>query len=241
MRSYRAPIVALFVSAVLGCVVWADGLLYQLPPDGAWTEYELSLTFVGEDKKYSGYLRLSSAGKVKHEGADCRWIEMTVTKTTPPVGQGDETIKLLIPEKHLKSGVKIVEHVVRGWQKRGDKDLKELKAGMEKLEFQIGPVTMFLINPLQDVKKVGTEEIAVEGIGKLMCQKEVGKTTMQFGPMKDQPVDVTSWRHDKAPFGAARMQIDLKAEEGGKPIHAIFEAKLVKSGTGATSILPDSK
>jgi hypothetical protein len=74
---------------------YADGLIYRLPPDGAWVRYQLSeeADFVislppgvkappGLENsprlpvKVSGLLMLCSVGRVDLQGEACRWIEL---------------------------------------------------------------------------------------------------------------------------------------------------------------------
>src|SRR5207244_2991812 len=130
----------------------------------------------GMKMEHSGQLRIGSVGKDKHGAEPCRWIELAVTRTKPALP--DEVIKLLIPEKHLKAGADPTANVVKAWHKRGD--APPVEGDRERPEFRIGPVNMFLSGPLKDLKKLDAQDVTVEGLGKLPCNREAGKAALRF-------------------------------------------------------------
>jgi hypothetical protein len=230
-------VVPLALLAALGAR--ADGLVYQLPEDGVWAEYDLSLRIKadGQEATHRGLLRLASAGKVRQNDQPCRWIELAVTRTEPPLA--DEVIKVLIPEKHIRAGADLTGGVLKAWRKGGDSKVEDLPK--DKLQLGIGPVSLFLAGPLQDVKKLDNQEVVVEGLGKLPCLRESGKGLLRFGKDRDLPATFTSWKNPRAPFGSVRMQIDIQYEQDGLKVEGHFEARLARKGEGAKSALPEGK
>ncbi len=61
---------AVVVSSVAPSAAVADGLLYQLPKDGAWVLFDLKMetTRGDEQKTGDGSLRMSSVGIVTEDG-----------------------------------------------------------------------------------------------------------------------------------------------------------------------------
>ena len=99
-RHTQLPVLALTASLARG-----DGLLYQLPKDGAWVSYEIDLTTdVGERQHTEkGSLRMASVGKTTEQGKPCRWIEVVIEASAGDLEDRYKvaTVKVLIPEEHL--------------------------------------------------------------------------------------------------------------------------------------------
>ena len=114
MRPIILLLTALAFSTV-GRAASADGLIFQLPPDGSWVRYDVSddadLEYeIGKDVKIpeanrkellaamprkmkdnTASLTLSSVGKQEHNGEPHRWIEMTQDVEFPKTGKpGDD-------------------------------------------------------------------------------------------------------------------------------------------------------
>ena len=88
MHSIKLVVIAcLIVPLVATPRATADGLITQLPDDGSWAEFELKLTLTenGEKREHSAYLRLSSVGQDENQGIKCRWVELQVSRTEPPL------------------------------------------------------------------------------------------------------------------------------------------------------------
>lgn len=206
--------VAVFISVAV-VPVSADGLLYQLPEDGEWVEFDSEVTMTQGDntRTATGKLRMSSVGQVREDGKPCRWIEF---KLMLNVDDNERVIvaKLLVPETHLKEGQRPVENRVRGWVRMGaDREVEELT------ENNLGPVPAFLANPLSDVKQLEAE-IVKSKLGELSCAGLTGRTAFVEGTANNR-VTFETRRHQKAPFGvvASRMKIDV--ERDGKPGQAV--------------------
>src|SRR5262245_8133823 len=113
----------LFGSAVLTQAARADGLIYQLPANGASVRYdtETTGTFNGQERTFKGSVTISSVGEATADGEKCRWIELRMM-TKRDDQERVAIAKCLIPEKYLKRGEAPGEHVIRGWTKQGDSE-----------------------------------------------------------------------------------------------------------------------
>ena len=215
----------------------ADGLITQLPEDGSWAEFELKLTLTENEQKreHSAYLRLSSVGQVEHQGAKCRWVELQVTRTEP--SKPDEVAKILVPEESIKSGKVTAASLVRGWRKPADEEVTELDKDRPRLG--IGPLALLLSGSASDSQKGEKEEVKVEGLGSLACEKTTGKHDLPMGPSDELPADITLWRNSKASFGTVKLRVHIVDKRDGRERDGVFEAVQVKSGKDAKSALPD--
>ena len=236
MITRRRELGAIVVLAVLlaAAPLRADGLVFQLPADGVWAEYEVKLTVTvdGRAKEKAVTLRLASVGQTTRDGVACRWIELKTSRGGPDLPE--EIVKILLPEKLLGPGTNPLAKVLRGWRKRGDNDVQELK----RLEMGIGPLALFLGRPMSDVKKLDAQTLMIDGLGKLACDVQAGKSTLPFEADQEHPVEVTVWRCDRAPFGCVQMKLKVALDD---KTHAVFEARCVKTGKDARSELPDAK
>ena len=83
----------------------ADGLIYQLPDDGAQVRYDMSVEISagGQEMNFKGSLTVSSVGQTTVGDDKCRWIEIKMVSVKD--GQDQPlTGKMLIPEKELEKG-----------------------------------------------------------------------------------------------------------------------------------------
>ena len=217
----------------------ADGLITQLPDDGTWAEFELKLTLTENDQKreHSAYLRLSSVGQIEHQGTKCRWVELQVSRTEPP--KPDEVAKILLSEESLKSGKVTATSLVRGWRKPGDEEATELDKDRPRLG--IGPLAMLLSGSFSDSQKPEKEDIKVEGLGQLTCEKTTVKQDLPMSPSDNLPADITLWRNSKASFGTVKLRVHIVDKRPDREREGVFEAVQVKSGKDARSALPDRR
>ena len=203
----------------------ADGLVYQLPADGSWADYELR--FTSSATVTTGLLRLRSVGRTQVDGDECRWIELSVTNTDPPAP--DELFKLLIPEQYLNGGSDITPHVRQAWYQRGDAAPQFI--GNDRLELSMGPVEMFLGGPLEHLATLEHQALEVAGIGTLDSARETGQVELAFDGPERRPVGMTVWRHPRSPFGTVQMRIEVESEPGRVRRGAVLEVTLVSAGT----------
>ncbi|MDA1052056.1 MAG: hypothetical protein O3C40_16445 [Planctomycetota bacterium] len=156
--------------------VSADGLLYQLPVDGAWVLFDTKVTMTRGDQKRdaTGQLRMASVGTATADGKKCRWIEF---KLAMKVDDNERVIvaKVLVPELHLNEGQKPVENRVRGWIRLGEgTDVVELT------EQNLGPIPGFMANPLTDVELLEAK-LVESPLGKLSCVGLTGRAEFVEG------------------------------------------------------------
>lgn len=217
----------------------ADGLITQLPDDGSWAEFELKLTLTENDQKreHSAYLRLSSVGQIEHQGIQCRWVELQVSRTEPPTP--DEVAKILLSEESLKSGKVTATSLIRGWRKPGDEEATELDKDRPRLG--IGPLAMLLSGSFSDSQKPEKEDVKVEGLGPLACEKATVKQDLPMSSSDNLPADITLWRNSKASFGTVKLRVHIVDKRAEREREGVFEAVQVKSGQGAKSALPDRR
>jgi len=217
----------------------ADGLITQLPDDGSWAEFELKLTLTenGQQRERSAYLRLSSVGQVEHQGTKCRWVELQISRIEPP--QPDEVTKILVPEESLKSGKVTAASLIRGWRKPGDEEATELDKDQPRVK--IGPLALLLSGSFSNSQKLEKDDVKVEGLGSLSCDKTTGKHEMPMSPTENLPADITVWRHSKASFGTVKLRVHIVDKRPDREREGVFEAVQVKSGKDAKSALPERR
>jgi len=220
----------------------ADGLIYKLPADGTRVTYEMNgvksdAGRPGSENKMTGTLAVASVGKEKVDGADCRWIEITMKM----FGRGREmtvSAKLLIPESDLGKGKYPLGNVKQAWLKQGDR-LKEIDPNGR----DGGPVPAFLPNPLKDAKVGKPAEIATAA-GKMSAKKLTAKTEYEQGT--DKRVDKFTVEYDlqladKAPFGVAGGKMTIKEYVNRTRLDdiVVLDLKLKSIDTKAKSNIPD--
>src|SRR4029077_488600 len=101
----------LLVSAVCVGAVHADGLIYQLPANGASVRYDTETTgsFNGQERTFKGSVTISSVGETTVDGEKCRWIEIRMMNKRDDQ-ERVAIAKCLIPEKDLGRGKAPGEH-----------------------------------------------------------------------------------------------------------------------------------
>lgn len=212
-------------------------MLTQLPPDGSWAEYEMKVNVSFDGKEIltgTGQMTIRSVGRLQEKGEDCRWIEFHTKANMKNLDNEmtqDELIKMLIKEKYFKDGKDPLGNILRGWEKEGDQEAKQVEPGSDEFK---GLSEMFLA--LEDVKKLGKQTIEVLGLGKLECDHEEGTVAPRAEAL---PGRAKIWRHAKSPFGVVQWKIEIKGKVGNMENESLMELKLVKVGTGAKSALPD--
>jgi hypothetical protein len=240
------PSVAIVILAVAAGAAQADGLLYQLPKDGTWASYQFDLNakMDGVELQAQGSLRLASVGQATDKDKPCRWIEagfqveMKGAGVPEPARKENLVVKVLIPEKHLREGASPLDHVVRGWIARNDRQPEKLT---DPKDFETSPLPIMLAPPLKDAKKL--EAVVVESkLGKLSCEGLTGSA--KFDNQRGQAVDLTleSRLHPKAPFGVVSSRWTMKITGDGKPAGEMtWNLRLSDLGEDAKSELPDQQ
>jgi hypothetical protein len=216
----------------------ADGLIYQLPDDGAQARYEMAvgISVNGQDMNFKGSVTVSSVGQTTVGDDKCRWIEIKMVSLVD--GQDRPlTGKMLIAEKELGKGKSPAEHVMRAWLKEGDAEAREV-TDFKSVEFL--PMRTFLAGPLQNPGEL--EKIEIEGkLGKLQCAGVTGTQAFEFGTAVLN-INCEQRLHEKAPFGvvAADWKFDVK-NNGQELATGTFKLTLTEVNNTALSELPDKK
>jgi hypothetical protein len=164
MRNLITPLISVVLALSTGSA-WADGLLYQLPADGSWVLYDALVTMTRENDrgvetqnvKEESSLKMSSVGTSMEDGILCRWIEFNLTIKFDNT-ENVIVAKILIPESSLVAGKNPVENRIRGWIRNGIKS-----EVVELTDDNLGPIPVFLANPLTDVKALNEATIEIPG------------------------------------------------------------------------------
>ena len=225
---------AVSVVCLFSSTAQADGLIYQLPEDGAWVRFDLVITSErdGMERTMTGSLTMSSVGRTQENGEDCRWIEFKLQMKRNEA-QRTTIAKVLIPEKFLKKGENPLEHAVRVWEKQGDNEPREL----EDPQSPRTPLPAFFSGPLKEVKKLD-KEVVESKLGKLECEGLTGHN--RFGD-DQMEINVTyhTRLHAKAPFGVVTCRMDFEEKRDGNVQETGYlTLKLADFGEDAQSDLP---
>ena len=211
MRKFIVSTVALLL-LLTSSAVYADGLIYRLPKDGASVRYKMDLVMEqnGMQMTGDGTLSVSSVGQAVVDDEKCRWIEF---KMKIKLKDREQTIiaKVLIPEKHLGKGKTPIDHVKKCWFKQ-DGETREVKDVQGQ---KGGPMPIFLCGPLKDVKKL-KQEVVESKLGKLPCEGLTGRLVTKQGK-DDLDANLETRLHVKAPFGVMTLKIKLKISRDGQP------------------------
>jgi len=252
-----------------GSVLRADGLIYRLPPDGAWARYDIQITSrvrtEGKDPmelKLQGAVTPSSVGRVTVDKQACRWIE--IRHEVAPVAQPNQvsrTLKLLTPERHLKRGEDPFAHVLQMYYSQKGRGLLEvpvekisesdiIDGGYSRRQYELDRLRSIFPQPLEDMK---SERQAVDTkLGRLECEKvggtsELPKAALRGGAEWAWKGEFECLLSEKAPFGVVSLESKTKGYEtrGGIKRTTHLEPEMILTisevGSNATSGLPDAK
>jgi hypothetical protein len=184
--------------------VLADGLIYQLPPDGTFVEFrgdgeaeikvdlpqEILEKMPAEAKKQLNQLMklrylvtLSSVGQQVRAGQTCRWIELNmrsdrVTDSDNLEPVGENILKVLVPEKFLKRGEDPLAHASLAFfnPKGADKAKIAPEPGFNRIQYEIDRVRTVFPEPLQSAQKLPVKTLATEAGRFNDCEVIAGKT-----------------------------------------------------------------
>jgi hypothetical protein len=215
----------------------ADGLIYQLPANGASVRYDTETTgsFNGQDRTFNGSVTISSVGEATVDGEKCRWIEIRMMNKRD-VQERVSIAKCLIPEKDLGRGKAPGEHVIRGWFKQGDgeaqafTDFRSAQGG--------GRVAMYLVGPPQNPGELEKIEIDTP-LGKLACPAATGTREVEQGN-GTTTITFENRLHEKAPFGVVSAVWKFERKMNGQVVGS-GTTKMTLADTNATALseLPD--
>ncbi len=236
----RAVLFAIFFTTGFALIhtARADGLIYQLPEDGAQVHYDTEITTSvgGQDVSSKGSVSISSVGALLVDNEKCRWIEFKMISND----DGQERLviaKALIPEKHLGKGMSAGDHMIRGWLKIGDNEAQEIKDLKAPPAL---PLRVFLAGPPKDSGDLDKTEIDGK-LGQLECAGVTGENEFQS---EDSSVVIRfeNRLHEKAPFGLVTGNWKFEVKNNGQvALSGTFKLTLVDTSTTALTDLPDKK
>jgi hypothetical protein len=245
----------------------ADGLIFQLPPDGAFVEFrgvgqaEARMTLPKEvadtlppqsESRLNQKLKLhymvtvSSVGKLTRAGQPCRWIELRMKSEgsmdggqTEPVG--DHILKVLVPEKYLKRGEDPLDHTILTFFNKK----ATAEPGFDRIRYELERVRTVFPEPLQPVRQRPNMTIKTPAGTFADCEVIAGETEF------DRPLQgegrwefKSDWQialHKDAPFGVVEVRCESAGQEISRGATSNLSTKYVltlsRIGTGAKSEL----
>jgi hypothetical protein len=237
-------VVTVLTLAIVLClpgISLAEGLIYQLPDDGAWAKFEIEGEGVNSDGTVSititGTQTLRSVGSKMVDNQPCRWIELESDVTFERVGRNEaqslkEIIKLLVPESQLTKGKDPREKVIKAYKGTSAETMRELDlTGDGKREIQ--SLDEILHGPLKKTAKLPAAEINVKGKN-WKCEGFEGEEKTE------DVVFITETQiHEQAPFGVVTYKYEKARQrnnesQGGRNM----KWKLVNFGKDAKSAAP---
>ena len=234
----KSCLFATMVAVALTRVTWADGLVYQLPEDGALVRYEteLAINANGQEINAKGTVSLSSVGQVDVDNEKCRWIELKLLLNHD--GQEHPAlIKALIPEKHLGKGKGGAENLIRAWVKEGEGEPMEIR---DVKTHQAIALRAFLAGPLKNPGDLDKAEVDGK-LGKLECAGVTGDQEIDF-ENNTITMNYENRLHEKSPFGLVTGAWKFELRNNGQTaLTGTFKLTLVDTSTTALSELPDRK
>ncbi|QDV52658.1 hypothetical protein [Gimesia fumaroli] len=227
----------LAVCLVVSCSssLFAQGLIWELPPDGSWVRFEgtYEKEMPGPESndlnaklQWTRHLIISSVGSemAEFEGAQtaCRWLEFkcitgkaTESGVAPGVS-GPRIYKVLVPESAVSGQLVDKQNIpitflpiIRGYRKIGDRDVEPLKTNV--LRFYP------MITMLEHYTKWDSEGEAttVETPAGAVSAREFKGTFMSESPSARSKNEGTIWRTKEIPFGLAKWTVEITRETKG--------------------------
>jgi hypothetical protein len=255
MRYRVFPLVAV-AWGLIGGLAHADGLVFQLPPDGTWARYAVKTDQefgYGDGPKQkveiTGTLTISSVGELTRHEQKCRWIELKAESKTKGV-YPKLVLKMLIPEDRLQRGQDPLAHARLTFfsPKAVDKEKVEsfIDKGFNRIQYELDRFRDVFPKPLNNPKSLTRETVETQA-GKFEdCEVLTGRSDYDGPVLGDgRSVFKASYRivvHPQAPFGVVSMQIEIEGREisgeGAVSIKAKKTLTLVETGKNAVSDLP---
>ncbi|MCH7989224.1 MAG: hypothetical protein IID46_08750 [Planctomycetes bacterium] len=227
---------------VCGKSATAQGLIWKLPQDGTWVEFEGKYSQTDfrpnspdgdlEPAPWSRRLRISSVGQQMAEFNGtmqlCRWIELEVRTGRSDGGvidtgpAGARIYKVLVPESKIINsttdgdGIPIsMIPIVKGYQKIGIGDTKPIPLNNNKSGvLQIYPV-ISLLRHYKTLESLSDQpEDAGINIPDITARRYRSQKTME-SPTSRSTHTAVLWRSPDMPFGVARWTVKILREEKG--------------------------
>jgi hypothetical protein len=204
-------------------------VLYSLPADGAWVEFDWTLTGPGPGgKETKGTLRLSSVGSKTVDDTACRWVEAR-KEFKPDEQTRREFRKLLIAEKEFAAKPTLRDHVRMVIGQEGDASPELFSPGRARDFLNMG-----LNDPDAALKEVAAREEVSTPLGKykarhVMARDKSGERTREYH----------GWLTADVPFGCARFEV--REARGDGPLKVVFTATAARSGKDAKPEVDEAK
>lgn len=210
----------------------ADGLIRQLPKDGAWVSFYCAEEF-DDGAKRELYVTIQSVGREDVKGEPCRWLELKYQRPAEwPHGKA-AVWKVLVPEKQFGPGGDPLGHVVKSWYQ---------EAGEDAVEEPVGPILprlhLVLPTPITGSKEVRGEQHFDWQKGRLTSTTALVGTARHVYKVETVKAAYRVALSAQVPFGVAGMKVELESSIGYK---GTVQFWLVDMGAGATSAAPDAK
>lgn len=235
MTNYNRTALLLFIGAAAlpAAETQAQGLLWNLPPDGSWVRFEGTYSFsdrrpgsvAGDVEPWTRSLWIGVIGtemaEYQNQMVPCRWIEIHVNTGRPseagldPGPLGLRKYKVLVPESgvpgKLISDEKIpvsMIPIVKGYRQFGDGPVEQITTNV----LQVYPVICLLQHYRQWQPETDQPaELAIR-LGTVQAIKYTAKRTME-SPRRRSTTTAEIWRSDQVPFGLARWNVTVLLEE----------------------------
>jgi len=243
----RLPLAPLFcLSSVIAALATpapavADGLIFRLPPDGTFAEFqgegeasmelppevERRLTPEGKaalgDKKSKQRLTLtvSSVGRARRAEQACRWIELKRTSVEIASSERNEhVLKVLVPTRYLRRGQDPLDHAALTFfnPKGVDRDGVAPELGFNRIQYELDRFRSVFPEPLRKAAALPKRTVATPAGAFADCEVITGVTSYD-GPLWEGRMEFRSeWEivlHDDAPFGVVEMHCRFEGVELG--------------------------
>ena len=234
MKAFVAGFVCLVAQAAFAPLVFAQGVVCQLPPDGTWVRFEGTYAQT-EIRPESAEGKLDIAPWIEKiwiksvgtEMADykgkmtaCRWIEIKIDRGREKDGNidtgltGSAIYKVLIPESVVISdnvdddGVPVsFLPLVKGFRKVGKADPKPLTEPALQL-YPLG-ILVGYYRELNVVEDSVDPEVGIEAVKQAMQLQ--GKVSIERASSRTVQ-ESTIWKSADMPFGVARWSAKITRE-----------------------------
>lgn len=220
---------ATLVVFLLCNVATADGLIFQLPADGASARFavETKMTSsVGELKQEmasKGTLTVSSVGKVHQNQQHYRWIEL-LAESQSEGAYPQLVLKMLIPEKRLVRGQDPLAHAALTFfdPKPVDEEVAPsvnsfIDEGFNRIQYEIDRFRVDFPRSLFNAKSLESKTIETPAGKFTNCETLAGMSSYD-GPLLGNGRSVYRTRytiaiHPDAPFGVVSLESEFEGRE----------------------------
>ena len=231
----------------------AQSILLELPKDGTWAKFENRGNANNKgNQQWQGPLIVRCVGIEYEQMEALRWIEFD--RTAEYKGNFERlVIKVLIPEKEIGKGKDPLAHVRKCWFSRQISQKREGHLAPQEIDLTTNAacktiVAQYLLPALNIKEKLPAKKLLV-GDQTFECKGMVGSVVIDFKGTPKRTCDYTYkiYSHDRSPFGLVFSDYTSKTIfDPGEPFAKqttsyTASCKLIESGTGAVSVIPNCK